>query len=116
MNVVLADGSPVGVNATSNADLFWAMQGAGHNFGIVTSMIKKIEPRQVDTWHTHSYIWAQDKLETVFNALNAFHTSYKGTTPPKMGVAYGVFVMNASVSKTEVSKLLTHHITLQEPI
>lgn len=103
LNVVIANGTQIGVNKTSHADLFWAMQGAGHNYGVVTSLVKKIEPRLVDTWHTHSYIWTPDKLETVFEALNAFHTSYNGTTPPKMGVAYGVFAMNTSISTTEVS-------------
>ena len=35
--IVLADGSIVQTNATENADLFWAIRGAGANFGIVTS-------------------------------------------------------------------------------
>jgi hypothetical protein len=35
--VVLADGSVLRVSAEENADLFWAIRGAGANFGIVTS-------------------------------------------------------------------------------
>ncbi|MEV0895978.1 FAD-binding protein [Actinoplanes sp. NPDC049802] len=35
--MVLADGSTVRVSATENPDLFWAVRGAGANFGIVTS-------------------------------------------------------------------------------
>ena len=35
--VVLADGSRVYCSATENPDLFWAVRGAGANFGIVTS-------------------------------------------------------------------------------
>jgi len=35
--VVLADGSVVTANADENPDLFWAVRGAGANFGIVTS-------------------------------------------------------------------------------
>jgi alkanesulfonate monooxygenase SsuD/methylene tetrahydromethanopterin reductase-like flavin-dependent oxidoreductase (luciferase family) len=35
--LVLADGSRVSVSETENADLFWAVRGAGANFGIVTS-------------------------------------------------------------------------------
>jgi FAD/FMN-containing dehydrogenase len=101
-NVVLADGSEVGVNETSHEDLFWALKGAGHNFGIVTSVVKKIYPKGADTWHTHAYIWAQDKLETVFEALNEFHTSDNGTTPPLMGASYGAIIINSSISETEV--------------
>jgi len=35
--MVLADGSVVRVSDTENPDLFWAVRGAGANFGIVTS-------------------------------------------------------------------------------
>jgi FAD/FMN-containing dehydrogenase len=37
VDLVLADGTPVRATATENADLFWAMRGAGANFGIATS-------------------------------------------------------------------------------
>ncbi|HEV7962517.1 MAG TPA: LLM class flavin-dependent oxidoreductase [Actinoplanes sp.] len=36
-SVVLADGSVVRVSPSENPDLFWAVRGAGANFGIVTS-------------------------------------------------------------------------------
>lgn len=42
LNVVLANGTVVRVSKISHPDLFWAMQGAGHNFGIVTSINYKI--------------------------------------------------------------------------
>jgi FAD/FMN-containing dehydrogenase len=37
IEMVLADGSVVRANDRENADLFWAVRGAGANFGIVTS-------------------------------------------------------------------------------
>ncbi|RAY17143.1 FAD-linked oxidoreductase [Actinomadura craniellae] len=37
VDMLLADGSPVRASATENPDLFWAVRGAGANFGIVTS-------------------------------------------------------------------------------
>lgn len=40
--VVLADGSAARASATENTDLFWAIRGAGHNFGIVTSYDLKL--------------------------------------------------------------------------
>jgi FAD/FMN-containing dehydrogenase len=36
-SMVLADGTRVSCSAAENADLFWAVRGAGANFGIVTS-------------------------------------------------------------------------------
>lgn len=42
LNIVLANGTVLKVSNSSHPDLFWAMQGAGHNFGIVTSFDYKI--------------------------------------------------------------------------
>jgi FAD/FMN-containing dehydrogenase len=36
-HMVLANGRAITVSESSYPDLFWAMRGAGHNFGIVTS-------------------------------------------------------------------------------
>ncbi|KAK7745571.1 hypothetical protein SLS53_003071 [Cytospora paraplurivora] len=101
LNVVLADGSKIGVNSTSHSDLFWAMRGAGHNFGIVTSYVVKIYPRPENLWHYHSYVWTGDKLEAVFEQLNNLSTSDNGTTPPLMAFNGGVMAMNSSISTTE---------------
>lgn len=101
MNTVLADGTTVTVSETSHPDLFWAMKGAGHNFGIVTSMEVKVYPRDTFTWHYHDYYWSGDKLETVFERLNTFHGN--GSTPVKMGVNFGSFTINPRFSNTSVS-------------
>ncbi|KAL9004071.1 MAG: hypothetical protein Q9188_003106, partial [Gyalolechia gomerana] len=99
LNVVLANGSAIHVNETSHGDLFWAMKGAGHNFGIVTSFELNIFPRGPDTWHYHNYIWRGDKLEDVFNALNVFHGN--GTTPVNMTTNFGSFLINATITEQE---------------
>ncbi|KAF2469540.1 FAD binding domain-containing protein [Lindgomyces ingoldianus] len=44
MRVVTATGKLLTVSSTSNADLFWALRGAGPNFGIVTSATVKAFP------------------------------------------------------------------------
>ncbi|KAK7954818.1 hypothetical protein PG988_015512 [Apiospora saccharicola] len=99
LNVVLADGSTVQVNKNSHSDLFWAMQGAGHNYGIVTSAESRICPRKIDTWHYHNYVWSQDKLEILFERLNAFHKD--GKTPPEMGVEFGSVAVDPSFNTTD---------------
>jgi hypothetical protein len=49
MEMVLADGSIVNANATSNADLWKAMKGGSGNFGIVTRFDVEAFP-VVDLW------------------------------------------------------------------
>lgn len=43
-DVVTADGALLRTSATENADLFWALRGAGHNFGVVTSFEYRLHP------------------------------------------------------------------------
>ncbi|KAJ8123129.1 hypothetical protein ONZ43_g850 [Nemania bipapillata] len=99
LHVVLGNGQAVVVNETSHSDLLWAMKGAGHNFGIVTSFEMRIYPNDLETWHYHSYIWTGDKLEAIFTALNNLQGN--GTTPVNMTTNYGNFAMNTSITDTE---------------
>lgn len=99
LNVVLADGSTIRVNSTSHDDLFWGLKGAGHNFGIVTSVEMKIYPRESEVWYYHNYIWRGDKLVDVFNAVNKL--SANGSMPLNMAVNYGTFMMNTTISTEE---------------
>jgi len=46
-DVITADGQLLTARATSNQDLFWALRGAGHNFGVVTSFEYRLH--RVDT-------------------------------------------------------------------
>jgi FAD/FMN-containing dehydrogenase len=96
----LADGSEIRVNKKEHRDLFWAMKGAGHNFGIVTSAEVKIYPALHPTWHWHNYLWTQDKLETVFEELNKLQDN--GSTPVLLGSTYGTISLNTTISETEV--------------
>jgi|SoiMethySBSTD1v2_1073268.scaffolds.fasta_scaffold128381_2 FAD/FMN-containing dehydrogenase len=44
VDVVTATGQLLTANATQHEDLFWAMRGAGHNFGVVTSFEYQLHP------------------------------------------------------------------------
>ncbi len=44
VDIVTADGELRHASATENADLFWAVRGAGHNFGVVTSFEYRLHP------------------------------------------------------------------------
>ncbi|KAJ5609930.1 FAD-binding domain-containing protein [Penicillium herquei] len=87
MNVVLGNGAAIEVNETSHPDLWWAMRGAGHNFGIVTSFELKIRPaRRHARWYYKQYVFTGDKLESLFEELNRFHNN--GAPPEAMKAAF----------------------------
>jgi FAD/FMN-containing dehydrogenase len=44
VDIVTADGKLLTASATQNADLFWGIRGAGHNFGVVTSFEYRLHP------------------------------------------------------------------------
>ena len=97
MDVVLADGSLIKVSESSYPDLYWGMRGAGHNFGIVTSVKYKIYDTPALNWTIATVIFTQDKLETFFKALNDLNTHR-----PKELTTYSTFVLNAEISATDV--------------
>lgn len=68
LNIVLANGDLKTIDATS--DLWWAMQGAGHNYGIVTSVTTKIYDIVYTDWAIETIIFSGDKIEEVYVAAN----------------------------------------------
>ncbi|RYC58252.1 hypothetical protein CHU98_g7969 [Xylaria longipes] len=70
MNVVLANGELRTIDKDS--DLWWAMQGAGHNFGIVTSVTSRIYDIQHPDWAYASFIFTGDKVEGLYGAINKY--------------------------------------------
>jgi len=69
--VVLADGSSVVTSPSSNQDLFWALRGAGHNFGIVTGFRYKVYD-SIPEWSEVNLVFTHDKLESVFDLANDY--------------------------------------------
>lgn len=70
--VVLADdGSCVTASREENDDLFWALRGAGHNFGIVTSLKFKVYDR-FEEWSAIVMFFSGDQLEEVFELSNNY--------------------------------------------
>jgi FAD/FMN-containing dehydrogenase len=98
MNVILANGTAITVSNESYPDLWWAMRGAGHNFGIVTSFEANIYPDE-KTYYYRTYVFKGDQLEPLFQRLNDFHGN--GTLSTDWLGAWGVFTMDPSVSTTE---------------
>ena len=70
MNIVLANGDAKTIDASS--DLWWALRGAGHNFGIVTSITSKIYDIVSPQWAIETIIFSGDKVEAVYDAANKY--------------------------------------------
>lgn len=72
LNVVTAQGKLITVSPTNDPDLWWAMRGAGPNFGIVTSAVVNAYPTPAGgnmAW-LGPLLFTQDKLETLITAFN----------------------------------------------
>jgi FAD/FMN-containing dehydrogenase len=68
--VVDAEGQLITVSATENSDLWYGLRGAGHNFGIVTSVTVKAYPAVNDNKHWAStLIFPPQKIEAVVEAI-----------------------------------------------
>lgn len=67
-NIVLANGTLATFDTSS--DLWWAIKGAGHNFGIVTSLTTKIYDIVSPNWAIETIIFDGDDVEAVYQATN----------------------------------------------
>ncbi|KAI8632202.1 putative FAD-dependent oxygenase [Xylariaceae sp. FL1651] len=78
IKIVLADGTVETIDKTS--DLWWAVQGAGHNFGIVTSVSMKIYDIQHRDWAYEMFTFTGEKVELLYENINA--NILKNGSPP----------------------------------
>ncbi|CAI7618286.1 unnamed protein product [Penicillium discolor] len=96
MNVVLADGTLKTIDQSS--DLWWAMKGAGHNFGIVTSLTSKIYDIQHRDWAIETISFSGDKVEAVYEAANEY--LLKNGTQPADLINWSYWMNNPDVDAT----------------
>lgn len=86
--VVTASGQLVEASATKNPDLFWALRGAGHNFGIMTSFEMKAYDIP-SNWTVYSIVFASDKVEALFHLVNKFEEP-SSNRPAKLALTAAV--------------------------
>lgn len=71
LRLLLANGTVIRVSEHENPDVFWAVRGAGHNFGIALEATYQVYPQ---TNHGEHYVvdfeFELDKLEGLFELLN----------------------------------------------
>ncbi|KAK5994217.1 FAD-linked oxidoreductase chyH [Cladobotryum mycophilum] len=78
INIVLANGTLATVD--SNSDLWWALKGAGHNFGIVTSVTSKIFDVEYKDWAIEILTFSGSKVEELYDTVNKYLLK-NGTQP-----------------------------------
>lgn len=73
VQLVTAAGEVVEVSSTSYPDLFWGLQGAGHNFGVVVEAVYKVyEQTNGGVQFNANVMYSPDQIEALFTALNGF--------------------------------------------
>jgi FAD/FMN-containing dehydrogenase len=106
--VVLANASVITVSSTQHPDLFWGLRGAGHNFGIVTSVNYQVYDRTSDAdegFATASYTFTQDKLEAVFSLANKW---IKADHRPVELTHYAIFANAPPVDSKPIINFLVY--------
>jgi hypothetical protein len=68
--VILADGSIVTASESENSDLFWALRGAGYNFGVVVEFTFRAYEQKTPVY-AGIVAFTPDKVEHVISILNA---------------------------------------------
>ena len=101
MNVVLANGTLTTINA--NSDLWWAMKGAGHNFGIVTSLTTKVFDIQYSNWAIETITFSGDKVGAVYQAANDY--LLKNGTQPVDLINWSYWLNNPGADPNNASQI-----------
>lgn len=114
MTVVLANASVVTASNSENPDLFWALRGAGHNFGIVTEVTYRIHDAVPADghWYIETLSFTQDKLEQVYEAYNELITA---DIPPELTI-FGRVVVNPVINTEEVSASTQNFAVMQSSV
>lgn len=74
--LLLGNGTVIKVSENTNPDLFWAIRGAGHNFGIVLEATFQVYPQLNHGQHfVVDFEFELDKVEEIFETLNSMADS-----------------------------------------
>lgn len=105
--VVHASGVVVTCSEKENQDLFWGIRGAGHNFGIVSSLTVKAYSQENEGMHwkgTRGFPGSREMAGKVANAIREMGISKEmglqmiWARPPLAGFAVRVFLIHCLFS------------------
>lgn len=114
LRMILANGTAIDVSKEEHADLFWAMQGAGHNFGVVTELKYKIYNidfvNKKDIWSYEVFTFPATK-ENVKRVYSVAQSNLE--TQPPGGFQYGL-ILTTPVTGPE--PVILHHVVWNGPL
>nr|POE71822.1 fad-linked oxidoreductase azal [Quercus suber] len=80
--LIVGNGTAITVSDSEHPDLFWAIRGAGHNFGIVSSFevkIHDIPSGEAGFWTLTVLEFDETVLESFFTTWNTLEETYRDT-------------------------------------
>ncbi|CZT18387.1 related to oxidoreductase [Ramularia collo-cygni] len=106
-NLVLANGSCVTVSKSSHPELFWALRGAGHNFGIVVDFEYRIYDitEENAAWSYEKLYYSLDRLEDVLDVVNGMIGTIDEPAPVEL-IVFGLVGRNPSVARGELTLVI----------
>ncbi|KAI0550085.1 FAD-binding domain-containing protein [Xylaria curta] len=98
--VVTANGSAITVSESSHSDLFWAMRGAGANFGVVVSATYQLQPQtNKGQILAADFIIPAGKNGSYFKLLQSYNG---GSLPENLSIS-SFMTWNATLNAAQVS-------------
>lgn len=101
-NVVTPDGRLLRAAANENADLFWALRGAGANFGIVTSLEYRLHP--IGPVVSGVLLYPMSQLRQVVRAFGEFMQAAPDTLDASIEIGKGIL----QFSETQEPAITVH--------
>ncbi|KAF2708801.1 FAD-binding domain-containing protein [Pleomassaria siparia CBS 279.74] len=112
--LVLANSTAITVSSTENKDLFWALRGAGHNYGVVASLDYRIYDIDTangkDVWSHEVFIYpaTPENVKAVYTeAQNQLETQPRGI------FHYGLVLTVPALSP---EPMIMHHVVWNGPL
>ncbi|KAL5333393.1 FAD-binding domain-containing protein [Aspergillus crustosus] len=91
VRLVTASGDLIEVSTEKHPDLFWALRGAGANFGIVTSATYKTYDAVNDGLSvTADFVYTAEKNRTIWEFLHSFDDESESNFPPELSWSFSV--------------------------
>ena len=98
--VVLADGSIVEASEKGNPDLYWAIRGAGHCFGVITKFTFRAHEQKNAIWSGQMVFSAAEHLDAVVNFANELTAKGNPDVAMLMGITAPPFVRGPALVVT----------------